>query len=147
MTPVMFEAAEDPLSAMAHHFGRWIEDLQGNPFVRFSRTASWAPALNVYETRAGFVVVVDLAGMPRDQIDVRAEPDRVVIRGNRAAPPPGDEHEPSCVHIMEIDSGPFEREVSLPAPIAVDAIRATYTDGFLWVHLPKQADTTGDLTP
>jgi HSP20 family molecular chaperone IbpA len=39
---------------------------------------------------------------------------------------------------MEIDSGPFCREIKLPTPIDVDGIRATYREGLLWIHAAKQ---------
>jgi HSP20 family molecular chaperone IbpA len=40
--------------------------------------------------------------------------------------------------MMEIDAGPFVREVRLPVPIDVGEVRATYRDGLLWVFMPKQ---------
>jgi HSP20 family molecular chaperone IbpA len=38
---------------------------------------------------------------------------------------------------MEIDHGPFRREVTLPEPIDVQSVEATYDKGYLWVMLPK----------
>lgn len=137
MTQVILETADESFSEMARQLGRAVDDLRSGSYVRFSRTESWKPAINVYETAAHFVVCADLAGMPRDEIDVRAEAGRVVIRGHRAAPQMPDEHDPVCVHIMEIDSGPFAREIALPSSIDVDNVRASYRDGFLWIDVPK----------
>jgi HSP20 family molecular chaperone IbpA len=39
---------------------------------------------------------------------------------------------------MEIDHGPFVREVELPDDIDHEAIRATYRVGLLWIELPKR---------
>lgn len=138
MTQVILEVAEDPFSSMARQLGRIVDDLRGSAYVHFSRTESWQPAINIYETDTHFLICADLAGMPREQIDVRAEPDRIILRGHRAAPQPADEQETLCVHAMEIDSGPFCREITLPSAFSVDGIHAKYCDGFLWVHVPKR---------
>ncbi len=138
MSPISLDAMEDSFSSMARRLGRMMDDMLGSSYVRFSGGECWRPAVNLYETYDEFILCADLAGMPRDQIDVQAEPDRVVIRGTRADPQPTGEPETLGVHIMEIDVGPFGREVRLPALIEVEKIRATYRDGLLWVHMPRQ---------
>jgi HSP20 family molecular chaperone IbpA len=37
---------------------------------------------------------------------------------------------------MEIDYGPFEREVALPAEVEVDQASAEQRNGLLWISLP-----------
>ena len=37
---------------------------------------------------------------------------------------------------MEIDYGPFEREVVLPAEVEIDQARAEQRNGLLWISLP-----------
>jgi HSP20 family protein len=141
MTPLSLDASEDSFSSMARRLGRMMDEMLGNQYVRFARADRWRPAVNLYETESHLVLCVELAGMPRDQIDVRAEFDRVILRGERGDPQPAepsDERAPHCIHMMEIDVGPFLREVRLPVPIEVDGVHATYREGFLWVHMPKQ---------
>jgi len=138
MASLILDAAEDPFSPLSRQLGRIIEELASGHYVRFSRTESWRPSLNMYETHTHYLICVELGGMPREEIDVRAEADRIVIRGHRSDPVPPRHHESICVHMMEIDSGPFCREIRLPSPIDVDGISATYREGLLWVHAPKQ---------
>lgn len=138
MIPLRVDATEDSFSSMAHRLGRMVDEMLGGQYVPFSGAECWRPAINLYETGAEFVLCVDLAGMPRDQIDVQAEAERVVIRGERAEPQPGERNDTHGVHLMEIDVGPFCRDVRLPSPIAVDEIQATYRDGLLWVRMPKR---------
>ena len=45
---------------------------------------------------------------------------------------------PVRAHHMEIDSGRFCREIDLPGNVDVEAIEATYRNGFLWIRLPKK---------
>jgi len=37
---------------------------------------------------------------------------------------------------LEIDYGPFEREVELPAEVDVKQARAEQENGLLWIYLP-----------
>ena len=65
------------------------------------------------------------------------EPRRVVIRGTRELPEPpcGD----GCavqVLALEIDYGPFEREVRLPLEVDVEQSSAEQENGLLWIYLP-----------
>jgi len=138
MTPLLADASEESFSSMARRLSRMMDEMLGSQYVRFSRAERWKPAVNLYETTSALVLCVELAGMPKEQIAVQAEFDRVVLRGERADPQPSDEHQPQCVHMMEIDAGPFVREVRLPVPIDVGEVRATYRDGLLWVYMPKQ---------
>jgi HSP20 family molecular chaperone IbpA len=39
---------------------------------------------------------------------------------------------------MEIDHGPFCREVELPADVAHEHVSATHLNGLLWIQLPKK---------
>lgn len=62
--------------------------------------------------------------------------------GQRAQPPAAAEHpEPHAhkmrVHLMEIDHGPFTREVELPPDADRAGITATYRNGMLWIEIPK----------
>ncbi len=140
MTPLSLDATEESFSSLARRLSHMVDEMVGGQYVRFSRAEGFRPPLNAYETASHYVICMELAGMPRDQIDVQAEPGRIVIRGRRGDPHPPrpHEHDPLCVHVMEIDTGSFYREVKLPGPVDVDGIRATYREGFLWVHIPKQ---------
>jgi HSP20 family molecular chaperone IbpA len=42
------------------------------------------------------------------------------------------------VHVMEIDHGPFCRDVELPQNVAQERIVAAHRNGLLWIELPKK---------
>ena len=51
---------------------------------------------------------------------------------------PGDGVEgPLSIHAMEIDEGPFRREIELPEAVDVDRMEATYSKGYLWITVPR----------
>ena len=65
------------------------------------------------------------------------EPQRLSISGMRDVPQPIDAESRALQMIaMEIDYGPFEREVQLPAEIDVKKVRAEQRNGLLWIYLP-----------
>ena len=99
----------------------------------------WTPPVDLYETPHEFVLTAELPGLRRDQIEIQAEENRVLIRGARSATP---DREIPCeqYHRVERGHGHFSRAFALPEPIEVDRITADLKDGVLTVTLPKAAD-------
>ena len=111
-------------------------ELSRSQFSRFAPQC-WESAINAYRCEQCIRICVDLAGVDRSLIDLTVEPRRVVIRGARELPEPTHE-EGHTVQLlaMEIDYGPFEREVSLPAEVEIDQAHAEQRNGLLWISLP-----------
>lgn len=82
-------------------------------------------------------VCVELAGVDKSAIHLQVEPKRLLIRGRRETPAPGD-HAGAAMQVldMEIDCGPFEREVLFPVEVETGRVTAEQKNGLLWVHLP-----------
>jgi HSP20 family protein len=107
---------------------------------RISPTATWAPAINAYRCQKGFHIFVDLAGIRKEEVDLRVEPRRLVIRGARQSPePPKAQSEALQVLTMEIDYGGFERELVFPEEVDPGLASAEQKDGMLEIILPLQA--------
>lgn len=123
---------------------RWLQgalhdvtyELSHSQFSRFAPQA-WAPAINAYRCQECIRICVDLAGVERSLIDLTVEPRRVVIRGTRELPEPSHA-EGLTVQLlaMEIDYGPFEREIDLPIEVEIDKAHAEQRNGLLWIALP-----------
>jgi HSP20 family protein len=98
---------------------------------------AWEPAINAYRCEKCVRICVDLAGVERSQIDLTVEPQRVLIRGARELPEP-THAEGRAVRLlaMEIDYGPFQREVGLPAEVEITEVHAEQRNGLLWISLP-----------
>jgi len=105
-------------------------------FSHFTNAQSWSPAINAYRCREQITICVDLSGVDKSLIEVRAEAECLRIRGRREPPEPCGGDKPLQVLAMEIDYGPFEREVLLPEPIQTEQVRAEQQNGLLWVYLP-----------
>ena len=118
---------------------RWLQGTLGDVTVRgiqlWQATAhTWRPAINAFRCETAVSICVDLAGIDKSLIDLRVEPRRITVRGSREAPEPTD-HAVQML-ALEIDYGPFEREVELPAEVDVKQARAEQENGLLWIYLP-----------
>lgn len=130
---------DDGMDDWAAKVGDVIDQMQNRSYVQFRDAGTWQPSCNVYETAEAFHVCMAVAGIEQDQIDVQCvgSCSRLVISGVRGMPTPTDAKSPASVLAMEIDQGPFRREIELPESVNIKQIEASYCKGFLWVTLPR----------
>src|SRR5580692_9405072 len=88
-----------------------------------SDLATWAPAVDIYETENELVVKADLPDFQDKDIDVRVENNTLTIRGERKFEK--DVKEENYLRV-ERAYGPFMRSFSLPNTVSSDGIRAEY---------------------
>lgn len=108
------------------------EVAHGRP-VGFVASPKWRPRADLYETEAEVVVHMDIAGMRAEDFRVDLTEGVLTIGGERVPRREGKRH----YHAMEVQIGPFERRLRLPAPVDPASIRASYEHGFLEVRLTK----------
>jgi HSP20 family protein len=106
------------------------------PAVGACREGTWCPAVDVYRTRRGWLVKVELAGVRAEDIDLSALGNRLTVRGVRR------DHvtEPCDYYRMEIAYSNFERSVELPADLQRAAITTDFRDGMLRVHIHDRTE-------
>ena len=124
-------------SSMAHHTSKWVDNVLGKSYHQYCPGDSWSPSLNVYEDGSGFHIVVDLAGVRANDVELVIEEERLRISGVRDVPEAGDLNGGIKLHLMEIDHGRFCRTLELPPGADPDGIEANYRCGLLWIRLPK----------
>lgn len=101
------------------------------------------PPTDVYETKDEVVILMDIAGISLGEIQLTLTNNRLTIRGIRNPYPEGEKRH---YHKMEIDFGPFERHIDLPARIDPDRVVHHYRQGFLEIRLPKLDNPTVSAT-
>ena len=122
----------------ARNIHEMIEEMHRRTYIPFRDCGTWQPATNVYEDEAAYHVCVDLAGLDAEHVEVDcADQHHLSIAGQRPSPQPETSQGALSVHVMEIDEGPFRREIDLPAAVDTSQVEATYRKGFLWIRLPK----------
>jgi len=93
----------------------------------------WAPAVDVVETDAAYVLSVELPGVAREDVELSADGNLLEVSGTRPHPAAGS------FALMERCYGPFRRSFELPSPIDSDAVSADLVAGVLTVTVPKRA--------
>ncbi len=120
---------QDEMNQLLDHFSG-----SKPPMVRFSRTM-WEPPIDMYETEENIVVVVELAGVGEDDVEIVIDREVFTVQGRRTRIDPSDEKR--AYYRMEIPSGPFKRAVRLPAPVEPSGVKALCDRGLVEVILPK----------
>jgi HSP20 family protein len=102
------------------------------PFSRSLRR-SYRPQVDVYrsEDPPGLTILIELPGVDPSEVRLVASPQALLIAGERHRPR-------DCGHYqqMEIDYGPFQRQVTLDEDVDPEEAIATYERGILTVRLP-----------
>ena len=106
----------------------------GNVGVKFYSKGKWTPDTDIYEGDDGILIIMDIAGVKKEEIQIVLEGQVLSISGVRREPALPKKH----IHRLEIDFGYFERTFRIPAEIDPEKVEARYEEGFLHLWLPKQ---------
>lgn len=107
--------------------------IMGN-FARQAQIFSgWTPALDLYQNNDNVVAVVELPGMPKEEIDISLHDGMLTIAGERQS----SSSEGESAERTERFSGKFRRSITLPTRVDADKVSASFKDGILTVTLPK----------
>jgi HSP20 family protein len=100
-----------------------------------SRTAGAGayPPVNVFNEGEDFVVVAELPGVKKEDLDVQVRGDTLRIKGKKAV----THDAKASVHRRERSAGDFDRTLTLPAQLNAAKVAAEYRDGVLTVRLPR----------
>jgi HSP20 family protein len=94
----------------------------------------WKPQMDIYETPDQILVLVEIAGVNKEDLELEISNKAVRIYGNRAEFPRGEN---AKYRLAEIQYGRFERILYLPAPIDPEVVSASYSNGFLQIRMAK----------
>lgn len=92
-----------------------------------------APAVDIYETKEGLVVLADLPGVKLEDVGVRVDEGVLTIEGRTS-------HSPAATPVyQEFTLASFFRQFQLPEQVDVTAINASLDHGVLRLELPWAA--------
>ena len=128
---------------MRQHMENTLKALSRRKPATLFSDSGWRPSTDLYETTDEFVVLVALAGMKPQNVEVVVDHNTLRIAGTRCRPLTENV---TRIHQMEIDFGPFALAIRLPKPVDVEGVTSTYRDGFLTVCLPKPAKASGTIS-
>ena len=93
----------------------------------------WRPPTDIYETPDEIVVVIELAGVVEEDMNVTLFSDLLVVEGQRKAPIT----DMNACHQLGIKYGHFISEIDIHARVDHDRIEAEYKNGLLKISLQK----------
>lgn len=114
--------------------------LRQSPFDLFERLeqqvqqAERVPAAEVHETDTGFTISLELPGVAKDSIEVKATDRTLVISAVRQSSSDADAPGPL---LSEFRYGTWSRSFRFPVAIEREQLKAVYRDGLLHVTAPK----------
>ena len=95
---------------------------------------TWKPSMDIYETAEEIIVLAEIAGVDKDDIELEISSKAVRIYGQRG---PQTQWGEASFRLAEIQYGKFERILYLPSPIDTEVVSAAYANGMLQVRLAK----------
>jgi HSP20 family protein len=96
-----------------------------------------APPIDVIEGSSNYVVVCELPGLEKEDIELTVASQLLTIKGQKKVDTQDDEKK---YYRRETFSGSFQRSISLPPTAQVEGISAELKDGILTVKLPKKKE-------
>jgi len=102
-----------------------------------SALTTWAPAVDICETKNALVVKADLPDVNEKDLDIQVENNILTIRGERKFE--RDVKEDNYLRV-ERAYGSFSRSFSLGNTVNTEAIKAEYRDGVLTLTIPKREE-------
>ena len=95
-------------------------------------SAERTPAAEVHETPDAYVVVLELPGVDKAAIEVKATDRSLLISAERRSP-----DQSGSPLLSEFRYGTWSRSFRFPLPIEREQLQAVYRDGLLTVSAPK----------
>jgi HSP20 family protein len=95
---------------------------------------AWVPVADVFETPDSYIVEIELPGLGKDEIEIQAQGDELVVRGERRS---NRTTRPDVFHRLERRHGPFARGFRFPEEVEPDRVGAEFADGLLRLSVPK----------
>jgi len=119
---------------LERQMGRMLRSTSLARMIPLPSGEGWQPAVDVYETAENIIVLMDTAGIDRDNLTITAEKNSITVEGRRSLPKRGNV---CCIHQLEIELGCFKRKISFPASVQVAETSFSCQNGILEIRLPK----------
>jgi len=117
-------------------FNNEISRLLGSPRAGTAAAATdWAPAVDIREEEDRYLLVADLPGVDRKDVDITVEDKILTFKGERTTE---KEESNEGYQRRERVYGEFLRQFTLPDTADTENIQATVNAGVLEIAIPKQ---------
>ena len=110
-----------------------VKQSQENVNTTHAQSVDLTPAADIYETKEGVVLYLDLPGVNKESLDIDVDSDVLTIKGGVDLAIP-DNLNPTY---MDVHGGVFSRKFTLSAELDSSKIEANLKDGVLKLVIPR----------
>jgi HSP20 family protein len=100
-------------------------------------TASFVPAVDIYEDAKKVVLKLEVPGIEEKDLDIRVENNTLTVKGERKFE---KEEKEENFHRIERRYGTFYRAFTLPSTVDTEHVQANYENGILKLELSKKPE-------
>jgi HSP20 family protein len=111
-----------------------LEAISGNSWLDPSPSGAGAyPPVNVFRRGEDFVVVAEVPGVKKTDLEVQVKGNTIRLAGTKSV----THADKASLHRRERLAGRFDRALTLPIEIDADGVKAECHDGILALLLPR----------
>jgi len=134
MTVYRWEPRRD-IEAAGRKLRRLFDDFEGavQNGVQIE-VGTFSPRVDISESKENVFVRAELPGMKADDVKITLSEGALTLRGDKKR---SEETKTENFHRIERSHGEFVRQFALPDNLNEDAVEATFTDGVLFISIPK----------
>ena len=96
--------------------------------------STFSPRADVVETEKHFEILLAVPGMKKEDFKIELQDNYLTVSGVRKL---DEERKNATHHVQEMVYGAFSRTFYLPEIVNTTAVTATYHQGMLEIHVPK----------
>jgi HSP20 family protein len=142
--PITEVLPPDEPEDLSEEVARLFEDLdRARPLDRRLLPGAFSPTLDAVEASDAIEIVIDVPGVPPDDLRVLVRGNVVLVAGGKM-PPDASERSHASFHVVERDFGRFARAVRLHGAFDAAAATATLGSGELRVRVPRRVERRGE---
>jgi HSP20 family protein len=129
----MIAGLADPFEAL-FRLQRELEGQRASDWLEDTTSGMGAyPPINVFQQGHDFVAIVELPGVDKGDLELKAKENTIGISGRKSVVY-GDQ---VSIHRRERLAGNFDRTITVPVQIDPKGIKAELRDGILALHIPR----------
>lgn len=137
MATVRFDSFRD-LARMQDRINRIFGEVYRRTDDDVLKGGDWTPTVDIFENPNHEIVLrAELAGLKREDIDIRVENHTLTLSGERKQE---QDVKKENYHRVERSFGRFSRSFSLPNTVDTEKVSASFADGVLTVTLPTREE-------
>jgi HSP20 family protein len=118
-------------------FGRLFDEAFSEmlrPMAQSEADRTWAPPVDIRETEEHLMLVLDLPGLRKEDVNITVENNVLTVSGERRF---DADQKNETLHRLERAYGAFTRSFTLGPTVQTDKVEASFQDGVLHIRVPK----------